>query len=280
MEPKLAELLEMPKEDRAEALAQVNEELEKMTASERVRWSLENLEGEFTVSSSFGIQSAVMLHLCTTVRPDMPVTLTDTGYLFPETYAFIDELTRTLKLNMKVYRAKESAAWQEARYGKLWEQGAEGIGQYNEINKTEPMARALKELKIGTWFAGLRRGQSSTRSARPVLSIDKTGVFKVLPIIDWSDEDVDKYLADNKLPYHPLKYEGYVSMGDWHTTSKLLPGMRVEDTRFHGLKRECGLHDDSDGGVKSKKIGRCRLTDDPQLKHFAPFRVNFRAARN
>ncbi len=79
--------------------------------------------------------------------------LTDTGYLFPETYQFIDELTDKLKLNLKVYRAGESPARQEARYGKLWEQGVEGIEKYNEINKVEPMNRALKELNAQT---GLR----------------------------------------------------------------------------------------------------------------------------
>lgn len=76
--------------------------------------------------------------------------LTDTGYLFPETYQFIDELTDKLKLNLQVYRAKESAAWQEARYGKLWEQGVEGIEKYNDINKVEPMNRALLELNAQT----------------------------------------------------------------------------------------------------------------------------------
>ncbi|MCV5991409.1 phosphoadenosine phosphosulfate reductase family protein, partial [Escherichia coli] len=81
---------------------------------------------EFAVSSSFGIQAAVMLHLVTRAKADIPVILTDTGYLFAETYRFIDELTDALNLNLKVYRAKESANWQEARYGKLWEQGVEG----------------------------------------------------------------------------------------------------------------------------------------------------------
>lgn len=93
--------------------------------------------------------------------------LTDTGYLFPETYQFIDELTDKLKLNLQVYRAKESAAWQEARYGKLWEQGVEGIEKYNDINKVEPMNRALKELNAQTWFAGLRREQSGSRAHLP-----------------------------------------------------------------------------------------------------------------
>ena len=104
-------------------LAETNSQLEKLSAEARVAWALENLPGEYVLSSSFGIQAAVSLHLVNQVRPDIPVILTDTGYLFPETYQFIDELTDKLNLNLKIYRAKESAAWQEARYGKLWGAG-------------------------------------------------------------------------------------------------------------------------------------------------------------
>mgnify|MGYP000455746352 CR=1 FL=1 len=95
-----------------------------------------------------GAQSAVMLHLVTQQAPQIPVIVVDTGYLFPETYQFIDQLTDRLKLNLKVYQAPITPAWQEARYGKLWEQGVEGIEKYNQINKVEPMARALKELDV------------------------------------------------------------------------------------------------------------------------------------
>ncbi len=152
----------LPKVERILALAETNAQLEKLDAEGRVAWALENLPGNYVLSSSFGIQAAVSLHLVNQIRPDIPVILTDTGYLFPETYQFIDELTDKLKLNLKVYRAAESAAWQEARYGKLWEQGVEGIEKYNEINKVEPMNRALKELNAQTWFAGLR---ASSRAA-------------------------------------------------------------------------------------------------------------------
>ena len=165
-----------------------------------------------------------------------------TGYLFPETYRFIDELTDKLKLNLKVYRATESAAWQEARYGKLWEQGVEGIEKYNDINKVEPMNRALKELNVQTWFAGLRREQSGSRANLPVLAIQR-GVFKVLPIIDWDNRTIYQYLQKHGLKYHPLWDEGYLSVGDTHTTRKWEPGMAEEETRFFGLKRECGLHE-------------------------------------
>jgi phosphoadenosine phosphosulfate reductase len=229
-----------------EALADINETLEKMTAQERVAWALENLPDTHIVSSSFGAQSAVMLHMLTQAQPDIPVVLTDTGYLFPETYKFIDELVEKLKLNLHVYSADMSSAWQEARFGRLWEQGIEGIEKYNKMNKVEPMQRALRDLKAGTWFAGLRRSQSDTRGKLPVLQ--KVGQqFKLYPIIDWSNKDLHYYLKDNDLSYHPLWEQGYVSIGDWHTTQSLQEGMSEQDTRFFGLKRECGLHEFGDG---------------------------------
>lgn len=231
-------------EERTVALAGVNQTLEGMSAEERVVWALENLTGEFILSSSFGVQAAVMLHMVTRVRPEIPVVLTDTGYLFPETYRFIDELVDRLQLNLKVFRAELSPAWQEARFGKLWEQGVEGIERYNKMNKVEPMARAMAELRVGTWFSGLRREQANSRAALPVLAVQR-GVFKVLPLVEWSNKDVHVYLERHRLPYHPLWEQGYVSIGDVHTSSKLEPGMTEEETRFFGLKRECGLHEDT-----------------------------------
>ncbi|GGO75154.1 phosphoadenylyl-sulfate reductase [Bowmanella pacifica] len=229
-----------------EELADINLQLEGMTAQQRVQWALTQLPGQAVLSSSFGIQAAVMLHLVTHAQPDIPVVLTDTGYLFPETYDFIDELSQTLNLNLKVYSADMSPAWQERKFGQLWEQGLPGIEAYNKLNKVEPMQRALKELEVGTWFSGLRRSQSSSREKLPYLQLTG-GRFKVFPILDWSNKDVHYYLQDNGLPYHPLWEQGYVSVGDWHTSRPLEAGMTEEDTRFFGLKRECGLHEFGDG---------------------------------
>ncbi|MGC9461823.1 phosphoadenylyl-sulfate reductase [Vibrio genomosp. F10] len=240
---KLAELLSLTKTEQILRLAEINAELEKLTAQQRVKWALNNLEGTHVVSSSFGIQAAVMLHLVTQADPDIPVILTDTGYLFNETYQFIDQLSQQLTLNLKVYRAPNSPNWQEARYGKLWEQGIEGIEKYNKLNKVEPMRRALDELEVGTWFSGLRREQSSSRASLPILSL-QNGVFKFLPVIDWTNKDVHYYLEKHGLAYHPLREEGYLSVGDTHTSKKWEPGMNEEETRFFGLKRECGLHED------------------------------------
>ncbi|WP_218355142.1 phosphoadenylyl-sulfate reductase [Alteromonas lipotrueiana] len=230
----------------ADELAWVNEQLLQRSAAQRIAWALKYLPGEHIVSSSFGAQSAVMLHLCTQAKADIPVVLTDTGYLFPETYGFVDELSEQLRLNLHVYQAPLSAAWQEARYGRLWEQGVDGIEKYNRINKVEPMQRALKTLQAQTWFAGLRRSQSDSRENLPVLQ-KVAGQYKLYPIIDWSNKDLHYYLKEHNLPYHPLWEQGYVSIGDWHTTQSLQEGMSEQDTRFFGLKRECGLHEFGDG---------------------------------
>jgi phosphoadenosine phosphosulfate reductase len=222
-------------------LDEANAQLVRMSAEERVQWAVEHLPGEHALSSSFGAQAAVSLHLVTQALPSVPVILIDTGYLFPETYRFIDELVLKLHLDLRVYQPAMSSAWLEARHGRLWEQGLEGIERYNSLRKHEPMQRALAELHVGTWFAGLRRQQSRSRSAIEPLEF-RDGRWKIHPIYDWTDRQIFDYLHRHDLPYHPLWHEGYVSIGDWHTTRSLAEAGDPEATRFFGLKRECGLH--------------------------------------
>ena len=224
------------------ALQVCSRSLEKLSAEERVEWALATLPGKHIVSSSFGAQAAVMLHLLVSQQRDIPVVVIDTGYLFPETYGFIDSLTERLDLNLQVFRPTHSGAWQEARFGKRWEQGVEGIDAYNEDNKIEPMQRALETLEVGTWFAGLRRSQSAGRAKTPL--IESSGErWKVHPIADWNDRQIYQYLQQHDLPYHPLWEKGYVSIGDVHTTRSLADVASEDQTRFFGLKRECGLHE-------------------------------------
>ena len=223
------------------ARADLNCWLAKRSAEARVEWALDVLPGTHALSSSFGAQSAASLHLLATRKPALPVILVDTGHLFAETYRFVDLLAERLHLNVHVARAELSAAWLEARHGRLWEQGRAGIERYHELHKVRPMQRALAELDVRTWFAGLRRTQSESRRGIDFIEL-RDGRWKVHPIADWSDRDVWTYLTRHELPYHPLWHEGYVSIGDRHSTRAFAPGMRVEDTRHAGLKRECGLH--------------------------------------
>lgn len=196
------------------------DELESATAEQRVEWALANLPGTFVLSSSFGIQSAVLLHLVTRIRPDMPVLLVDTGYLFPETYQFVETLRDRLDLNLKVVSSDLTAARLEALHGQLWEQGVEGIERYNQLMKVAPMEHALDELGVGTWFAGLRREQSGSREERPVVEQRQDGRYKVYPLIDWTNRDIHRYLVKHDLPYHRFGRKG---MFPWGTGILLVP---------------------------------------------------------
>jgi phosphoadenosine phosphosulfate reductase len=215
--------------------------LGRMSAVQRVAWALETLPGAHVLSSSFGAQAAAMLHLVTQQRHDIAVILIDTGYLFAETYRFADRLATQLQLNLQVFRPQASVAWMEARHGRLWEQGLDGIERYNRLHKVAPMQQALADLRARTWFAGLRRAQASSRADIDFIEL-KGERWKVHPIADWSDRDIGQYLRRHALPYHPLWEQGYVSIGDVHTTRPLAAAGDANATRFFGLKRECGLH--------------------------------------
>lgn len=218
-----------------------NEELREASAEDTIRWADRYFPGALIMSSSFGAQSAVMLHLLSVAAPHVPVILVDTGYLFPETYRFADEVTRKLGLDLRVYGPSMTPARMEALHGKLWTQGQEGHERYGQLMKVEPMDRAIRELGAKAWLAGLRKDQSDSRA-----SLDKVvlqnGMVKVHPIVDWTRQDVGRYLAQHELPWHPLVEKGYASIGDTHSTRPITAGEDERSGRFHGFAEECGLH--------------------------------------
>ncbi len=217
-------------------------DLESLKSLDRIAWAYENFSDKLVVSTSFGIQSPVMLHLATSIYPQIPVIFIDTGYLFADTYRYARELCERFNINLEKYHPLMSAAEQESLNGRLWEQGEDSLRQYNFTRKIEPMNRALVELEANAWMVGLRRDQAKSRQSLNVIK-EQNNILKFHPIIDWNDGDIDNYMQKHNLPYHPLKDARYVSLGDWHSTSKLKAGMISEETRFNGVKRECGLHE-------------------------------------
>jgi phosphoadenosine phosphosulfate reductase len=219
------------------------------SALETVEWASREFGTGLVLSTSFGIQAAVMLHLANEVKPDIPVVWVDTGYLPPETYAFAEALRDRLDLNLHVYQSPISPARMEALHGRLWETGdAAALDRYDRIRKVEPMGRALRELGSTAWLSGLRADQTAHRKTLPVVG-NQGGRFKILPILDWSTKDVHSYLKAHDLPYHPLFDRGYATVGDWHSSRPLTAGDEHErDSRFGGLKQECGLHLEDDEG--------------------------------
>lgn len=222
--------------------ADANERLRDVDAHDAIRWAAETFSDGLVLTTSFGAQSAVMLHLAASVVPDIPVIWVDTGYNFKETYQFADDLTDRLKLNLKVYQSPLSPAHMEARLGKLWEMGEEALNQYDLIRKVEPMERALRELHVTAWLAGLRRQQTDFRANLPRVEQRSDGLFKIYPILHWTSKQVHDYLKQHDLPYHPLFDKGYASIGDWHSTHSIADGQSERAGRFRGLKQECGIH--------------------------------------
>lgn len=222
-------------------LPAINTRLASASAEEITAFAVETFGDGLILSTSFGAQAAVMLRLVTLVKPDVPVVFVDTGYLFPETYKFADELTKRLGLNLKVYTPSVSCARLEATEGKVWEQGEAGHKRYNAIFKVEPMQRALKELQATAWLAGLRAGQTDHRAQLQAVD-QQDGLYKVHPILRWTTKQVHEYLKFHGLPYHPLYDLGYKSIGDMHSTRAISAGEDERAGRFGGLAQECGLH--------------------------------------
>jgi phosphoadenosine phosphosulfate reductase len=206
-----------------------------------IAWAADRYGDKLIASTSFGATSAVMLHMIHEVAPRTPIVCVDTGYLFPETYQFADELIRHLDLDVHFYSAMISPARQEALFGKLWEQGDEGVKRYLHINKVEPMQRAIRELGTEAWMAGVRSEQTEHRAG--LRRIDQQdGRIKIHPILNWTTEEIDAYMTRHDLPYHPMVDQGYRSIGDHHSTIPTTADMDPREGRILGKTKECGLH--------------------------------------
>ena len=231
---------EVPPETLSETLS---EELKNLNAGKRLELLYERLGSSLVASTSFGLQAAVMLKLLHDHAPKVPVIFIDTGFLFPETYRYAEELMEKFPLDYRIYHPTVSAARMQAIHGDLWEQGREGAEKYGLLTKIEPMNRALREIGGDVWLSGLRRAQSETRQDRPFVEQQKKTI-KAYPILDWADAQGEVFYHQNDLPRHPLAEQGYVTMGDWHSTRPSTDGT-ANGTRFNGDKYECGLHLDS-----------------------------------
>jgi len=222
------------------------------SAEECVQWALEEFGEKLVMSTSFGMQSAVLLHMATKVAPNIPVIWIDTGYLHKETYYFAEHLTRRLSLNLKVYQSDVSAARMEALHGQLWDRNDEDSHRaYGVLRKVEPMARALRELGAHAMISGVRGAQTKHRAGLKRITLNSAQKhYRIHPLLHWTQEDVENYLAKHNLPYHPLKRKGYVSIGDKHSTKPLTMSPNTStkseasnrNTRFNGKQQECGLH--------------------------------------
>jgi phosphoadenosine phosphosulfate reductase len=211
------------------------------SAEDIIRWAIDAFGKSLVLQTSAGIQSAVMLHLATQIDPNMKVVFVDTGYLPQETIRYMETLRSELSVNLTTVRPQLTPDQIESKYGKLWELNHT---LYGEITKVEPMKRAVNDLGAAAVLSGVRAEQTANRYALEKVSYDMAcDRPKVLPILDWSKDQIYKYLDKHRLPRHPLESVGFATVGDNHSSRAMEAGEVDERaTRFGGKAQECGLH--------------------------------------
>lgn len=218
-----------------------------------VDWAAKQWGEGLVMSSSFGAESAVLLHMASRALPGIKVIFVDTGYLFPETWGFMEELRRKLDLNVWVYRTKNDPIDYLKRAGEgdpTWRNNVESCCA---VNKNEPFDRAMQELAPTAWLRGIRRNQATTRRDRGYLEWSaRYNCYAVSPLLDWGSKELYGYLKQHDLPYHPLYEKGYASIGcnPLSCTRPIQIGEDPRAGRWAGQgKVECGLHIDAGSGI-------------------------------
>jgi len=217
-----------------------------LSPQERLAWAQQTFGDGLALTTSFGIQAAVLLHMVSELAQRsgaaVQVIWIDTGYLPPETYQYADQLVERLQLRLHVAQGAISPAHMEARHGRLWESGTvEDLELYHRIRKVEPLDRALADLQVRCWASGVRGSQTDHRAAMQPLDPVR-GRWSLRPLLTWTKRDVFYYMQDHDLPQHPLFEQGYSTVGDWHSSGPDDGSASGRSTRFGGLKQECGIH--------------------------------------
>ena len=225
-------------------LEKFNDELIKLSSLEILEWSLKEFSNNLAFTTSFGIQSSVLLHLIqsSSLKDKVKIFWIDTGYLPKETYLYANMLINKLSLNIDILQSKISPAYMEAVYGRLWEsKSGKDIDKYHQIRKVEPLEKALKKYSISCWVSGVRAQQTENRSKMRFIESIRNRL-SLRPILGWTQKEIFYYMKEKNLPQHPLFAEGYSSIGDWHSSSAETESTKGRATRFGGTKQECGLH--------------------------------------
>ena len=225
-------------------LEKFNEELINLSSLEMLEWGLQKFENNLAFTTSFGIQSSVLLHLIqsSSLKNKVKIFWIDTGYLPKETYIYANTLINKLSLDITILQSEISPAHMEAMHGKLWESNrVEDINKYHQIRKVDPLDKALKKYSINCWGSGVRAQQTTNRGKMKFIELIRN-TLSIRPLLGWSQKDIFYYMKEKNLPQHPLFMQGYSTVGDWHSSSAESSNAKGRSTRFGGIKQECGLH--------------------------------------
>tara|TARA_Y100001968_G_scaffold49960_1_gene40375 strand:- start:599 stop:1369 length:771 start_codon:yes stop_codon:yes gene_type:complete len=226
------------------SIRDTNKDLEKLSAQDQLQWGYEKFDEKFVLTTSFGIQSAVLLHMTVVLKcTNKPkVIWIDTGYLPKETYNYAEQLTQLLNLDLVVAQSPISPARMEALYGRLWETGVQkDLENYHHMRKVDPLEKTLCNLNVNCWASGVRKGQTKNRQSMTHIDYIRDRLA-LRPLLNWTKKDIFYYMEKNNLPQHPLFEKGYSTVGDWHSSEAENNNSKGRSTRFGGLSEECGIH--------------------------------------
>jgi phosphoadenosine phosphosulfate reductase len=201
-----------------ETVAAFNKKLRDKSPLEITKWAIEVAE-KAVVTTNFRPYEAAILHLAALVKPDIDVIWCDTGYNTPDTYRCAEKIIKQLDLNIDLYVPKQTVAWRDVVMG-IPHVDDPRHAEFTKQVKLEPFKRAMKAHQPDVWFTNLRKGQTVLRDNLDILSLSKDGVLKVSPFYYYTDNDLDDYIYQYKLP-NEFKYFD--------------PTKALEN-------RECGLH--------------------------------------
>ncbi len=221
-------------------IANLQQDFEHASPQDILSWAAKHYGQELAVVTSFQPTGIVTLHMLHEIAPDTPIITLDTGFLFPETYALIDQVETLFDLNLIRVRPELTPQQQAETYGdRLWERQPD---QCCHMRKTVPLKKALAG--YGAWVTGLRRDQSPTRANTPVIAWDaRYNIVKLCPFANWTEEMIWTYIHAHDLPYNALHDQGYPSIGCTHCTQAVTEGEDLRSGRWvKHQKTECGIH--------------------------------------
>ena len=233
----VAEQLELPT---------LNAMFERQDPARIVEWSAAQFGSDLLMSSSFGAESAILLHMASQAAPRIRVIFVDTGYIFRETHEFMESLRRRFDLNVLVYRTRNDPAEYLRRAGETDPTWRNNIDACCAVNKNEPFERAMRELRPRAWLRGIRRAQAPTRKDRKFIErSDRFRCYAISPLLNWTGRETYAYMKQHNLPYHPLYEKGYLSIGcaPVSCTRPITIGDDPRSGRWAGQdKFECGIN--------------------------------------
>ena len=220
-------------------LESVNRELEQATPEAILEWTWARFNPDVMLTCSFQHDGVVLAHMLRTIAPEARVVFINTGFHFPETLAYRDEIVRRFGLNLVELSPIMPREEFATRHGlDLYSRNPDLCCH---INKVEPLRRYLPGIRA--WINGRRRDQASTREGIRVVEAYQDGLYKVNPLASWNARDTFYYMQRHDIPLHPLFEQGYASIGCAPCTRPVLPGENERAGRWVGTaKTECGLH--------------------------------------